>query len=105
MHNEKLLSCNVSLNMGSFKWTALGRRFQQHVRDFPQIATVREPRPALKEAVQSNLYQWKKNVNFIEITVLFTEKKETNFEGIFQSLNCHLAELSWPGMSESLPIK
>lgn len=38
MHNKKLLSCKVPLNMGSFKWTALGRRFQQHVRKtFPKL--------------------------------------------------------------------
>lgn len=74
-------------------------------RDFPQIATVRELRPALKEAVQSNLYQWKKMQTLLKSLYCSLTKKETNFEGIFPSLNCHLAELSWPTVSESLPIK
>ena len=61
MHNEKLLSCSVSLNMGSFNGQPWGHVFNNKLRRlFPNCYCQRESRPVLREAVHGNLYQWKK---------------------------------------------
>lgn len=104
-HNEKLLSCNVSLNIGSLKWTFGAGLSITLWKDFPQIATVKD-NPMLKKRGQSNSYQWKRYLNFIEITVLFTNRK---VDCILKASSRDWAAiwLNCPGLtvSESLPLK